>query len=114
LVATGIVKAGINLKNLRPGDLEISDKKITITLPHPAITDVYLDDQHTQVLERTTGLLRAFDKDLEQNARVQAVDEIRTLALDNFILKEAQDRAQAQVEELLHQVGFTDVEVKRL
>jgi hypothetical protein len=113
LVAEGIVKAGINLGNLRPGDLEVSDKKITITLPHPAITDAYLDDAHTEVLERTTGLLRAFDKDLEQNTRAQAVEELRTLALDNGILKEAQDRAQAQVEGLLHQIGFTEVEVRK-
>jgi hypothetical protein len=112
LVAQGVVKAGINLDNLRPADLEVGDKKITITLPHPAITDVYLDDHHTEVVERTTGFLRAFDKDLEQKTRAQAVDEIRLLAVDNGILKDAQDRAKAQVESLFHQLGFVDVEVR--
>jgi hypothetical protein len=111
LVAQGVVKAGINLDNLKPGDLEVSDQKILLTLPHPAITDVYLDDQHTQVLERTTGTLRAFDKDLEQNARKEAVDSLRVLALDNGILKEAQDRAKIQLTNLFHQMGF-DVEIK--
>jgi hypothetical protein len=111
LVAQGVAKAGINLDNLKPDDLVISDNKITITLPHPAITDVYLDDQHTQILERTTGTLRAFDKDLEQNARKEAVDDLRTLALDNGILKDAQDRAKAQLTVLFTQMGL-EVEVK--
>ena len=81
LVAHGIVKAGINLTNLQPSDIQIAGKKITLTLPHPVITDAYLDDHHTQVLERSTGILRAFDKDLEQNARKQAVDELRVAGL---------------------------------
>ena len=112
LVAQGIVKAGINLDNLQPADLEVSDKKITITLPHPAITDAYLDDHNTEVIERTTGFMRKFDKDLEQKTRAQAVDEIRSLAQDNGILKDAQDRAKAQVEGLFHQLGFAEVEVR--
>jgi hypothetical protein len=89
----------------------VSSDKVTITLPHPVITDVYLDDQHTQILERTTGTLRAFDKDLEQNARKEAVENLRSLALDNGILKDAQDRAKAQVAALFSQLGL-QVEVK--
>jgi hypothetical protein len=112
LLAHGIVKAGINLNNLQPSDLHISGKQITITLPHPAITDVYLDDHYTQVLERTTGALRAFDKDLEQNARQQAVDELRLRAIDSEILKDAQDRAEAQLTSLFRQAGFTDIVIK--
>ncbi|MGD1084045.1 MAG: DUF4230 domain-containing protein [Verrucomicrobiota bacterium] len=112
LVAQGVVKAGINLDNLQPADLEVSDKKITITLPHPDIMDAYLDDKNTQVIERTTGFMRKFDKDLEQKTRAQAVEEIRLLAEEHGILKDAQDRAKAQVESLFHQLGFADVEVR--
>lgn len=112
LLALGIVKAGINLDKIQTSDLEISGKKITLTLPHPVITDCYLDDHYTQVLDRTTGVLRAFDKDLEQNARAQAVDELRIRALDLEILKEAQERAKAQLTALFLQLGFTDIEIK--
>ena len=112
LMATGIVKAGFNLEHLQPSDIQIADKSITITFPHPVITDVYLDDHKTQVLDRTTGVLRAFDKDLEQNARAQAVDELRVQALDSEILKDAEDRAAAQAKATLYQFGFTTVEVK--
>jgi hypothetical protein len=55
--------------------------------------------------------LRPYDKDLEQNARVQAVDELRLLAIDSEILKDARDRAKAQLTALFLQIGFTDVEI---
>ena len=112
LIAHGIIKAGINLDNLQPSDIQVAGKEITVTLPPPAITDVYLDDHYTQVLERTTGALRAFDKDLEQNARQQAVDELRLRAIDSEILKDAQDRAEAQLTSLFRQAGFTDIVIK--
>ena len=50
LLAHGIVKAGINLDNLQPSDIQVAGKEITVTLPPPAITDVYLDDHGTQIL----------------------------------------------------------------
>ncbi len=109
LVAHGVVKAGINLALLKPGDIVAEGSKITIALPPPGITDVYLDDHRTQVLERNTGLLRFFDKDLEQNARRQAVDELRTAALHNEILREASERARDQITSLFHQLGYTEV-----
>jgi hypothetical protein len=111
LLAHGIVKAGINLDNLRAADLRVTGKKITVNLPPPAITDVYLDEHHTRVLDYTKAPLRPYDKDLEQNARAQAVDELRLLAIDSEILKDARDRAKAQLTALFLQIGFTDVEI---
>jgi hypothetical protein len=111
LLAHGIVKAGINLDNLHLSDIQVSGKTISVKLPPPAITDAYLDDQRTQILERSTGRLRAFDKDLEQTARKQAVEELRLLAIDSEILKDAQDRAKAQLTALFLQAGFTEVEI---
>ena len=69
LLAHGIVKAGIDLKRIKPDDVTISGKIISLRLPPPQITDAYLDDKNSQVIDRTTGFLRAFDKDLEQTAR---------------------------------------------
>jgi hypothetical protein len=110
LLAHGIVKAGIDLQRLKPADVQISDKKITIHLPPPQITDVYLDDSQTRVIDHTTGLLRSFDKDLEQTARQNAVDDIRRAARENGILKDANERAQLELALFLHQAGFERVE----
>jgi hypothetical protein len=112
LVAHGVVKAAIDLDQLGPKDIQISGKKISIMLPRSRVVDAYLDDQKTQILERATGMLRIFDKDLEQNARRQAVEELRLGALQNGILNDASDRARAQLTVLLYQVGFTDVELR--
>jgi len=110
LLAHGIVKAGIDLRRLKPGDVEISGKKITIHLPPPQITDGYLDDSQTRVIDHTTGLLRSYDKDLEQTARQNAVDDIRRAARENGILKDADERAQLELALFLRQAGFERVE----
>lgn len=110
LVAHGIVKAGVDLKQLEPGDVSVSGKSISLRLPPSRITDAYLDDKETRVIERTTGLLRLFDKDLEQTARQIAVGDIRRSARNAGILKDAEDRARDQLRILLLQSGFEQVE----
>ena len=112
LVAHGVVKAAINLDQLGPNDIQISGKKISMTLPRSRVVDAYLDDQRTQIVERYTGVLRVFDKDLEQNARRQAVEELRLAALQNGILNDASERARAQLTILLYQVGFSEVDLR--
>jgi len=112
MVAHGVVKAGVDLSELRPGDLELSRNKIIFKMPQARITDHYLDDRLTQVIERKTGLLRSFDKDLEQNARAQAVEEIDRAARNNGILKDADERARAQLTNLFRQLGFEEVEFR--
>jgi hypothetical protein len=110
MLAHGIVKAGIDLKNLQPGDLQISGKKISVHLPPPEITDAYLDDTQTKVIDWKQGFLRSFDKDLEQTARQMAVDDIRRAARTDGILDEATQRAELQLAEFFHQAGFERVE----
>lgn len=115
LVAHGTVKAGIDLSALKPGDIEYSDrdKKITLTLPPAQVMDVYLDDQRTQIVERSTGLMRSFDKDLEQNARIVAVNDLRRAAEQGGILNDATERAKVELTSLLKQLGFTQVSFRQ-
>jgi hypothetical protein len=110
LLAHGVVKAGIDLKRLGSGDVEISGKKIVINLPPPQITDAYLDEKQTKVIDWKKGFLRDFDKDLEQTARQNAVDDIRLAARQNGILSDASERAQLELALFLHQAGFEQVE----
>jgi Protein of unknown function (DUF4230) len=110
LLAHGVVKAGINLKNFTPDDVTISGKIVRIHLPPAQITDAYLDDSQTKVIDWKQGFLRGFDKDLEQKARQMAVDDIRRAARADGILNEATQRAQLQLAVFFHRAGFERVE----
>ena len=110
LLAHGVVKAGIDLKRLKPGDVVVSGKTISIRLPPPELTDAYLDDRKSRVIDHTTGLLRTFDKDLEQNAREEAVLDIRSAAVQDHILDDATQRAELELALFLHDAGYQQVE----
>ncbi len=110
MLAQGVVKAGIDLKKLKPEDVAVSGKKISIRLPLPQITDAYLDDSQTKVIERTTGFLRSLDKNLEQETRQNAVADIRRAAQENGILSDANERAKLELAMFLHEAGFEQVE----
>jgi hypothetical protein len=112
LIAHGVVKAGPDLGEITSDDLEVDGKKIIVKLPPARITDAYLDDRQTKVVERTTGLLRVFDKDLEQAARQNAVDDIRRAARLHGIQKDADERARALLKNLFLQLGFEEVEFR--
>ncbi|MBU6411802.1 MAG: DUF4230 domain-containing protein, partial [Verrucomicrobia bacterium] len=100
------VKAGVDLERLKPGDVTVSGKSIFIRLPRAEITDAYLDENETRVIDNSTGLLRLPDKNLEQTARAQAVDDIRRAARGDGILSDAAGRAQLELALFLQQAGF--------
>ncbi len=112
LVAHGVVKAGVDFKQLSEEDVQVSGKTVSLHLPPPKITDAYLDEKHTQVIERTTGVLRLFDKDLEQTARQNAQADIQRAARESGILKDADERARDQLKVLFLQLGFEKVEFR--
>jgi len=107
LVVNGIVKAGVDLSKLKQEDIVRDGTNIVISLPPAQITDVYIDEKNTQVVERSTGLLRKFDKDLEQNARRQAVDDLRRAARYGGILSDAERQAKSQLKLLLSNLGLS-------
>jgi hypothetical protein len=109
LLAHGIVKAGVDLKAITPADVSVSGKTITVRLPAAHITDCYLDEDQTKVIDWKLGFLRAFDKDLEQTARQQAVTDIRNAARSGGILRDAAERAQWQLAAFLHEAGYDHV-----
>ena len=112
LLAHGVVKAGIDLKRLQPEDVSIAGKKITLRLPPTQITDAYLDDAASQMIDHTTGLLRAFDKDLEQSARQNAVDDLARAARNSGILTEADKRGREELQNFFKRAGFESVEFR--
>jgi uncharacterized protein DUF4230 len=113
LLAHGIVKAGVDFSRLSPGDLRVTGKTIYIQLPPAEITDAYLDEKLTRVIERQNGRFLPFDKDLEQNARQNALDNIRRAARNSGIFKDADERARLQLSNLCKQLGFDEVQFEK-
>jgi hypothetical protein len=112
LLAHGVVKAGVDLSRLQPGDVQVSGNTIRLELPSAVVTDGYLDDNATQVLDRQTGLLRPFDKKLEQEARQYARNEIVRAARQSGIEREANERAHEQLKKFLQSLGYKEVEIR--
>ena len=110
LLAQGTVKAGIDLSQIKPEDIRVRDRTVTIRLPSAKVTDCYLNDNETKVVERTTGFLRSYDKDLEQKIRQMVLDDMRADALRGGIRSEADDRARRQLANLFTMMGFEKVE----
>jgi hypothetical protein len=106
MIAHGRVNAGIDLKEIKEGDITVTDKKVIIKLPPSRVTDTYLDDKLTKIVEYKTGLLRSFDKNLEQDARQQAVLDINRAAREAGILKDAEERAKTQLTNLFTKMGY--------
>ena len=112
LLAHGVVKAGVDLSKLSHDDVTVSAGRITLTVPTATLTDAYLDDKYTQVLDRQTGLLRRFDKDLEKAARQYALAEIQRGARQGGIEREANERAREELTSLLRTLGYKEVEIR--
>jgi hypothetical protein len=112
LLAHGIVKAGVNLSQVKPEDVETSGQTIRIAIPQAVLTDQYLDETSTQVLDRRTSLLRAYDQKLEQQARQEAVAQIARAARKSGIEREANERARQQLTTFFKSLGYAEVEVR--
>jgi len=112
LLAHGVVKAGVDLGQVTPRDVSATGEKISLAIPSARVTDAYLDERNTQVLDRQTGLLRTFEKDLERTARQYALSEIQRAARQNGIEREANERAKEQLMRLLKSLGYKEVEIR--
>jgi hypothetical protein len=114
LIVHGESIAGVDLAQLKPEDVSIDagTRSIHVTLPASQIFVTTLDNQHTRVYARTTGLLVPVDQNLETETRAKAQGQLQQAALADGILDNARKNAEATVTTLLYSLGFRDVYVK--
>ena len=114
LIVHGESIAGVDLAQLKPEDVSIDagTRSIHVTLPASQIFVTTLDNQHTRVYARTTGLLVPVDQNLETETRAKAQGQLQQAALADGILDTARKNAEATVTTLLYSLGFKDVYVK--
>lgn len=115
LVVHGQSIAGIDLAQLKPEDVRIEDKdggqSIHVTLPASQLFITTLDNQHTRVYARSTGLLVPADQNLESDTRAKAEQQLQQSALADGILDTARKNARATVTTILYSLGFRQVDV---
>jgi hypothetical protein len=114
LVVHGQSIAGIDLSQLKPEDVRIdaATHGIHVTLPPSQIFVTSLDNQHTRVYARTTGLLVPADQNLESDTRARAQQQLQQAALSDGILDAARRNARATITTLLSSLGFQQVDVQ--
>jgi hypothetical protein len=115
LVVHGQSIAGIDLAQLKPEDVRITDKdggqSIHVTLPPSQLFLTSIDNQHTRVYVRSTGLLVPADPNLETDTRAKAEQQLQASALGDGILDTASKNARATITTLLYGLGFHEVTV---
>src|ERR1700722_2445639 len=111
LVVHGQSIAGIDLSQLKPEDVRINGTSIHVTLPASQLFVTTLDNQHTRVYARSTGLLVPVDQNLKSDTRVKAEQQLQQNALADGILDTARKNARATITTLLYSFGFQQVDV---
>jgi hypothetical protein len=115
LVVHGQSIAGIDLSQLKPEDVRITEKdglrSIHVNLPPSQLFLTSIDNQHTRVYLRSTGVLVPADPNLETDTRAKAEQQLQQSALADGILDTASKNARATVTTLLYGLGFHDVSV---
>jgi len=108
-VAHGYVIAGVDLSALGTEDLKLDDDVLYVSLPKAEVFVATLDNEKSYVYDRDTGFLRKGDVELETNARQVAEGAIKTAALEDGILEQAQQNAEVYLERLFNNLGYTKV-----
>jgi hypothetical protein len=109
-VAHGQVIAGVDMSRIQATDVTVSPEGVvTMIVPSAEVFVATLDNEKSYVYDRQTGLFTKGDVALETQARQVAEVEIKKAALEDGILKLADDNAHSYLERLLRSLGFTAV-----
>ena len=109
LVAHGYVIAGVDLARLSIDDLRLENGTLYVSLPEAEVFVATLDNEKSYIYDRTSGLLRKSDSDLETAARRVAEQEIYNGAIEDGILDQAQLNAELFLERFLNTLGYLRV-----
>jgi len=112
LVVEGEAVAGVDLGKLRPEDVTVTGRRVTVLLPQAELFSTRIDNEKTRVYSRQTGLFSSLDPQLESEVRREAERQLRLAALQGKILDHANDNARTTLASFLHGLGFDQVELR--
>jgi hypothetical protein len=113
LVASGDVVAGVDLGQLKEGDVVVSPDRQTVTLhlPPAEVFSARLDSDRTYVHTRTTDLLAQRKESLETEARKAAERTLQRAAEDAGIVQRAEESVGRTVRNLMRSLGFAKIDI---
>jgi hypothetical protein len=113
LMVQADVLGGVDLATLNTNDVQIgADNVITARLPSPRVMHVYVDEKQTRVWDRSKTWWTPwvpYDPELEQKARLAALEAVQATALEMGILSNAQENAEKTVRGFLRTMGVEAV-----
>lgn len=112
LLVHGEVIAGVNLARLQPGDVTVREHSIAIRLPPAEVFSTRIDNAKTRVYSRDTGLFSSADPNLETEVRQEGERQLLQAALQDGILKAADQNAQNSISSILQGLGFNPVTIQ--
>ncbi|GAB4141856.1 MAG: hypothetical protein Fur0046_18060 [Cyanobacteria bacterium J069] len=108
-IAYGEVRAGVDLSQISPADVQIAGQAVSLRLPPPRILDSKIDVNRSKVYDYDRGFLGLgpdVAPELQEIAQRQTLQEIIATACDQGILQTASDRAQVAITQLLSTAGY--------
>ena len=112
LLVHGEVIAGVNLGKLQPNDVVVRGRDVSIHLPAAEVFGTRIDNAKTRVYSRDTGLFSTPDPNLESEVRAEAERQLLQAALQDGILKSADQNARNTISSMLKGLGFNQVEIR--
>ena len=112
MIVHGDVVAGVDFGGLKSGDVAVAGKNVHLRLPPAQVFATRLDNARTRVYSRQTGLLVPVDPNLETQVRQEGERQLLQAALQNGVLKTANQNARATLTSLLQGLGFERVELE--
>jgi len=87
----------------------VNNRRIFVRLPKAEILVTRLDNEKTRVYSRDTGLFSSPDPNLETQVRQEAERQLQQAALQDGILKSADENARNSVQSILKGLGFDQI-----
>jgi len=108
-VAHGYVIAGIDLSKMGTQDMQMKNGVLYVKLPESEVFVATLNNEKSYVYDRTTGILKKGETNLETVARQAAEQEILNGAVNDGILLQAKQNAEVYLERLFNTLGYQQV-----
>jgi hypothetical protein len=117
LMVQADVLGGVDLAALSTNDVQIgANNVIAVKLPPPKVMHVYVDEKQTRVWDRSKTWWTPwvpYNPELEQKARLAALEAVQAAALEMGILSNAQENAEKTVREFLQTAGMDSVRFEK-